>query len=367
MCAIQLVADRIGRTTGRGIAGVMKRHAPSWLVLSLVALILVANIINIGADLGAMGDSLQLVIGGPQTLYVVLFGVVCALMQVFLKYTRYVSVLKWLALSLLAYVAMPFFASVDWPQAALGAVLPRISWEKDYFAVVVAVFGTTISPYLFFWQSSQEAEDVRSFPRRKILLRAPEQGEAALARIRIDTYSGMALSNIIAIAIMITTASTLHKTHIGEIQSSAQAAAALRPIAGVYAEMLFSLGVISTGLLAIPVFAGSAAYALAESRNWPSGLDRQPTEAKAFYGAIVIATAIGVVLNFTPVDPIRALFWAAVVNGVVAVPVMIAMMVLASQSKVMGEFVVRGRLKGFGWCAAAIMAAVVVGMIVTAL
>jgi Mn2+/Fe2+ NRAMP family transporter len=367
MCAIQVIAARFGRTTGRGLAGVLRQRSPVWLLLGLVALILVANVLNIAADLGAMGDGLRLVIGGPKTVYVIGFGAVCALMEVFLKYSRYVSVLKWLALSLLAYVATLFMTKVDWSATLRGLLIPMPSWNKDYLATIVAVFGTTISPYLFFWQASQEAEDVRAFPRRKILLRAPEQGEAALSRIQIDTYIGMAFSNLIALSIMATAAATLNANHVTNIQTSAQAAAALKPVAGVYAESLFALGIVSTGLLAIPVFAGSAAYAIGEARRWPTGLDRRPTEAKAFYATIVVATAAGVLLNFSPIDPIRALFWSAVVNGIVAVPVMIVIMLLAGRSEVLGDFVVRGWLKWLGWAAAGAMAIVVVAMITTAI
>lgn len=363
MTAVQMVSARIGRTTGRGLTGVMRQHTSGGLLQAFIALLFLANTINIGADLGAMADAIRLVIGGPHALYVVCFSAVCVLMQVFLQYTRYVTYLKWLTLTLFAYVATVFMAHVNWGEALKRLVVPSMIWDKDYFTTIVAVLGTTISPYLFFWQASQEAEDVRVFPRRRVLKRAPEQGEVALSRIEIDTYVGMGLSNIIALAILWTTAAALHANGITDIQTSTQAADALRPVAGAYAAVVFALGVVATGLLAIPVFAGSVAYSLGEARHWPIGLARQPMEAKAFYTTIVVATLIGAVLNFTPINPIRALFWAAVINGVVAVPVMAVMMALASQPKVMGDFAVGGVLKVFGWGATVVMAVAVVGML----
>lgn len=238
----------------------------------------------------------------------------------FLQYTRYVSVLKWLTLFLFAYVATLFMVKVPWTEALKSLFVPSLHWDKDYLTTVVAVLGTTISPYLFFWQASQEAEDVRTAPARQILKRAPHQGEGALNRIHLDTFVGMGFSNFIALAIMITVAATLHANDVTDIQTSAQAAQALRPIAGSLAETIFALGVIGTGLLSVPVLAGSAAYAVGEARGWPTGLARQPMEAKAFYAVICIATIVGMIMNFTPIDPIRALYWSAVINGVVAVP-----------------------------------------------
>jgi NRAMP (natural resistance-associated macrophage protein)-like metal ion transporter len=365
MTAVQMVSARMGRTTGRGLAGNLRQHCPPWLLTSVVMLLLVANAINIGADLGAMADASRLVLGGPQVLYVLLFASVCIVLQVFLQYARYVSVLKWLTLFLFAYVATLFIVKVSWAEVAERLVVPRVNWDKDYLTTIVAVLGTTISPYLFFWQASQEAEDVRTLPDRQILKRAPEQGEGALNRIHLDTFIGMGFSNLIALAIMITAAATLHANDITNIQTSAQAAEALRPIAGSLAETIFALGVIGTGLLSVPVLAGSAAYAVGEARKWPTGLARQPMEAKAFYAVICIATFVGMIMNFTPVDPIRALYWSAVINGVVAVPVMAIMMWLAAAPKVMGEFAVTGWVKALGWAATAVMAVAVLAMLAT--
>ena len=365
MTAVQMVSARMGRTTGRGLAGNLRQHCPAWLLTGVVMLLLAANAINIGADLGAMADASRLVLGGPQALYVLLFASLCVALQMFLQYTRYVSVLKWLTLVLFAYVATLFMAKVSWTEAAENLVIPSINWDADYLTTIVAVFGTTISPYLFFWQASQEAEDVRTLPARRILKRAPEQGEGALNRIQLDTFVGMGFSNLIALAIMVTTAASLHANGITDIRTSAQAAEALRPIAGPFAGMIFALGIIGTGLLSVPVLAGSAAYAVGEARKWPTGLARQPMEAKAFYAVICIATIVGMILNFSPMDPIRALYWSAVLNGVVAVPVMATMMWLAAAPKVMGDFAVTGWVKLFGWTATAAMAAAVAGMLAT--
>jgi NRAMP (natural resistance-associated macrophage protein)-like metal ion transporter len=363
MTAVQAVSARIGRTTGRGLAGNMRQHCPTWLVSSVVILLLAANAINIGADLGAMADASRLVIGGPQALYVLLFGVICVVLQVFLQYTRYVSVLKWLTLFLLAYVATMFMAKVSWLEALRSFVVPSVRLDKDYLTTVVAVLGTTISPYLFFWQASQEAEDVQAVPLRRILRRAPEQAEGALNRIHLDTLVGMGISNFIALAILVTAAATLHAGGVTDIQTTAQAAQALRPIAGPFAETIFALGVVGTGLLSVPVLAGSAAYAVGEARKWPTGLARRPMEAKAFYAVICVATIVGIIMNFTPVDPIRALFWSAVINGIVAVPVMAVMMWLAAAPKVMGDFVVTGWAKILGWIATGVMLVAVVAMV----
>ena len=365
MTAIQMISARMGRTTGRGIAGLLRQHYPSWVLLSIVIPLLFANSVNIGADLGAMSDAARLILGGPQLLYVLLFAVISIALQILMQYTRYVAVLKWLASILLAYVVTLFMANVAWGEALYRLVVPDVTWSKDYLTTMVAVFGTTISPYLFFWQASQEAEDVRETPKRRPLKRAPQQGARALARIELDTIVGMGISNLIAFAIMITAAATLNVANIKDIETSAQAAEALRPIAGSMAEIVFALGVIGTGLLAIPVLAGSAAYAVGEARKWPVGLARQPMEAKAFYATIAIATLVGMILNFTPINPIKALYWTAVINGVVSVPVMVIMMMMSGRDRIMGEFTVKGWLRALGWCATGIMAVAVVAMVAT--
>lgn len=365
MSAIQMISARMGRTTGRGIAGLLRQHYPNWVLLGIVVPLLFANSMNIGADLGAMADAMRLIIGGPPTLYVLLFAVISITLQIFMQYTRYVAVLKWLALILLAYVFTLFMVKVPWGHALYRLFVPDITWSKEYFTTMVAVFGTTISPYLFFWQASQEAEDVRETPRRRPLKRAPDQAPGAIARIELDTISGMGISNLIALAIMITAAATLNVANVKEIETSAQAAEALRPIAGSLAEVVFALGVIGTGLLAIPVLAGSAAYAIGEARKWPVGLARQPMEAKAFYATVAIATLVGMILNFTPINPIKALYWTAVINGVVSVPVMVMMMMMSGRREIMGDFTVTGWLHALGWCATGIMAAGTAAMVAT--
>ena len=363
MVAIQLIAARIGRVTGNGLARNVARHYPAWLLLTLVFLVTGANIINLGADLGAMGDSVALVVGLPRWALVIGFGALSVLMEVFLQYTSYVSVLKWATLALLAYVATLFMVHVPWGRALSELVIPKFQWNADYITTVVAVLGTTISPYLFFWQASQEAEDIHAFPHREPLRRVPSQGKVALQRIELDTNVGMAASNLVALAIIFTTASTLFVHHMTQIDTSAQAAEALRPIAGPYAATIFALGVVGTGILAIPVLAGSAAYAIGESLGWKIGLGRQPLEARAFYGAIALATLLGVAMNFAPINPIRALYWSAVLNGVTAAPIMVVMMLLVTRRKVMGEFVARGWLVWLGWAGAVAMGATAVIMI----
>ena len=365
MVAIQQVSARVGRITGKGLAGNLRQHYPNWLLQSLVALLFLANTINIGADLGAMADALRLLIGGSALMYVVLFGFVCAVVQVFMSYRRYVTVLKWLTLALFAYFGTVLTVHIPWGEALLGLLVPTFLPDASFWTTVVAVLGTTISPYLFFWQAAQEAEDTRVHPERKPLLRAPRQGPDEIERIRLDTYVGMAFSNLVALAIIMATAATLHVAGITDIQSSTQAAEALRPVAGPFAFTLFALGIIGTGLLAVPVLAGSSAYAVCEASKWPVGLSRKPKKAKAFYATLAIATLLGVALNFSPINPIKALYWSAVINGVAAVPIMLAMMHMTGNPKIMGAFKVHDGLRLMGWLATATMAAAAVIMCVT--
>jgi NRAMP (natural resistance-associated macrophage protein)-like metal ion transporter len=365
MCAIQEISARIGRVTGRGIAGNLKRHYPIGVTYVIVTLLVIANVINIAADLGAMGAALKLIIGGPALVYVALFGMVTILLEVFSQYSRYVSILKWLTLSLFAYVGVVFVVHVPWATVAHRLVVPQISFEAAYMTAIVAILGTTISPYLFFWQAEEEVDEVREKPHAKPLFRAPEQAGPEFRRIRIDTYIGMAISNAVALFIIVTVAATLHAHGVTDIQTSSQAAEALRPIAGPFAFLVFAVGIIGTGLLALPVLAGSAAYALGEAFGWHVGLARKPRRAKAFYSAIAIATLIGVALNVSSIDPIKALFWSAVINGVVAVPVMILMMHLATHEPAMGNFRLPLGLKIVGWVATAVMTVAAVGLFLT--
>ena len=339
------ISARIGRTTGHGIAGNLRRCYPNWLLQIIVSLLFVANTINIGADLSAMGDATYLLIGGQRFLYVFLFFLLCTLGIVFLNYRRYTMILKWLTLTLFAYVAALFATNVDWRAALSGALLPHVILSGQYFTTLVAILGTTISPYLFFWQASEEAEDLRVDKRRKSLLKAPRQAADAFNRIRADTVIGMVVSNTIALAIIFTTAATLNKAGITNIETSTKASEALKPIAGVFAFALFTLGIVSTGLLAIPVLAGSAAYAMGEARKWPVGLARQPKDAVAFYSVLAAASAIGVLITLSPVDPVKALYWSAVINGIVAVPVMTVMMFMTGNRRVMAKLTVKGTLR----------------------
>jgi NRAMP (natural resistance-associated macrophage protein)-like metal ion transporter len=365
MCAIQEISARIGRVTGKGIAGNLKAHYPRSLLIGLVSLLLVANIINLGADLGAMGAALKLVFGGPQLVYVALFGVVSILLEVFVRYTRYVSVLKWLTLALFSYVGVAFVVHVDWAQVALHLVAPKIAWTSDYLTSLVAILGTTISPYLFFWQAEEEVEDVKERDGAKPLARAPGQAKPEFARIRLDTYIGMGFSNLVALFIIITTAATLNAHGITDIQTSSEAAEALKPIAGPATFVVFALGIVGTGLLAVPVLAGSAAYATGEAFGWHVGLARKLKRAPTFYATIAVATLLGVGLNFAPIDPIKALFWSAVINGVAAAPVMVLMMLLSSRPEIMGRFVLSRGLKIVGWAATLVMTVAAVAMIAT--
>jgi Mn2+/Fe2+ NRAMP family transporter len=287
------------------------------------------------------------------------------LLETFLRYSRYVSVLKWLTLSLFAYVGTVFVVGVPWGTVAWRMVVPHITLSSDYITVVVAVFGTTISPYLFFWQAGEEVENLAEDPNAQSLLASPSQAPREMNRIRIDTYVGMGFSNLVALFIVLTAAATLHAHGDTDIQTSAQAAEALRPLAGRFAFTIFALGIIGTGLLALPVLAGSAAFALGEALQWPIGLARRPLKAKAFYGTIAAATMVGALLNFSSLDPVKALFWSAVLNGVVAVPVMVMMLMMAVRRDVMGEFTIRPVLKVMGWLATAVMTLAAIGMFAT--
>jgi NRAMP (natural resistance-associated macrophage protein)-like metal ion transporter len=361
MVAIQSVSARLGRVTGRGLATNLRRHYPAPILYAAVLVLLVANTINIAADLAAMGAATKLMIDGPVQLYVVLLGTGSLLLQVFITYERYARFLKWLTLALFAYVAMVFVIPVDWKAVGLAIVKPPIGFSGGYLTTVVAVLGTTISPYLFFWQASQEVEEIRSQPSQQPLLRAPMQASTQLKRINVDTWAGMAMSNAVAFFIMLSAAATLHAHHV-EVKTTADAASALKPIAGEMALALFSLGIVGTGLLALPVLAGSAAYAAAGAMKWRNSLALQVNLAKRFYAVIAVAILGGVALTFAHLDPIKALYWSAVINGIAAVPIMAIVMLMAGSRGVMGEFAVRGGLLWIGWLATAVMGLAAIGM-----
>ncbi len=365
MAGIQEISAQIGRVTGRGIAGNLRKHYAAPLMYGMVLLVLVANVINIGADIGAMGAAMRLLIGGPALLYAALFAVGSVLLETFLPYDRYARLLKWLCLALFAYVGIVFVVHVPWGRALRATVIPSFSWKTEYVTSIVAVLGTTISPYLFFWQAEEEVEIEKANPADKPLRHAPKDGASQLHRIRVDTYTGMGFSNLVAYFIILTAAAALWTTGHRDIETSTQAAAALEPVAGRFAGLLFTLGIVGTGLLALPVLAGSAAYAVGEALRWPVGLNRAPLRARGFYGVIAIATLIGLGLNFVHLDPIKALFWSAVINGVVAGPIMILMMLMASNPKIMGQFTLNVRQKTLGWLATAAMLAAAVGLFAT--
>src|SRR5882757_6016751 len=356
MVVIQAISARIGRTTGKGIAGNLREHYPKWLVLTMVTLLFVANTLNIGADLGAMAASGQLMLPViPGWIYVVAFGLACTLGQVLCSHSRYVTILKWLTLSLFAYFATLCVVHVQWLELAKGVFWPHFTFKREFWLTVVAILGTTISPYLFFWQAAQEVEDAKSEPRERPLQEDPAAGPQALARIKLDTLVGMGFSNLVALAILVTSAATLHQAGISEVESAAQAAKALEPLAGRLAVVLFSVGIIGTGLLSIPVLAGSAAYALGEARGWPVGLARKPLHAKAFYGAIALATLLGAAANVFELNPVKALVWSAVLNGIVAVPVMALLMLLTTSAVIMGQFKISRLWMATGWVATGVM------------
>ncbi len=357
MVAIQAICARIGRTTGHGIAGNLRKYYPNWILQGVVALLFTANVLNLGADLGAMAESARLLVPVPAWIAVLVFGAITIWGQVVLKHTRYVAALKWLTLSLFAYFGTLATVKIPWGALIRGLIWPHLSLNRDFWVMVVAILGTTISPYLFFWQAAQEVEDTKARPSREPLLKAPSQAPGAIARIRADTLVGMAFSNLVGLAILVTSAVTLHSHGVKDVGTAAQAAEALRPVAGTWAFTLFALGVVGTGLLSVPVLATSAAYALGEARRWPVGLSKSPQRARAFYAAIVLATGLGALGNVLKLSPLKALVWAAVINGIVAVPVMVMVVLLGTRADVMGEFRISKRLSIAGWCSTAVMAA----------
>ena len=370
MIGIQMLSARIGWVTGEGLAANINKAFPRWLTTSLVGLLVVANTINIAADIGAMGEALRLFIGGPLALYVIGFGALCIATQVSFSYERTVRILKWLTLALFAYVAVILTVNVPWRQGIFESLhpwsfIPKDTSLKDYAAMVVAVLGTTISPYLFFWQAAQEVEDNNRRPDAQTLRTHPEYAAEHLSRIKQDTFVGMTFSNVIALCIVVATAVTLNEQGITNIQTSSQAAEALRPVAGEFAFAVFALGIIGTGLLAVPVLAGSAAYAVSELYEWKAGLSHGFREAKGFYIIIVAATGIGTLMGYLEVDPIKALVWSAIVNGVISVPIMAALMWIGQSEGLMGQYTISRRHRFFGWAATVVMAVAVIVMVVT--
>ena len=364
MAGIQETCADIGRVTGKGIAGNLVRHHPRWIAFGLVSTLVLANVINIAADLAAMASAAQLLVGGSAAFFALMFALVSLGLQVFTPYHRYVKFLKWLSLALLAYVGTVLVAHVNWPEAIHSTLVPNLSATKFSITSLVAVLGTTISPYLFFWQASQEVEEERGSRVQHPLIHAPLQARFQLSRIKWDTYIGMFLSNAVAYFIIMAVAATLHARGIVDIQSADQAAQALRPVAGELAYLLFTIGILGTGLLALPVLAGSIGYAVTELAGWKFGLERPWHQARQFYGIIAISILAGLGLTVAHVNPMKALFWSAVINGVAAGPIMILTMRMASDNKVMGNFCVGRRQRILGWLATAVMLAASVAMFI---
>ena len=356
LAVIQMIAAEIGRVTGSGIATNLRRHYGRPLLWFAVTLLLMANVINLGADLSAMGASLQLMVGGRAGLYTVGFGAICALLEIFLSYRRYASVLKWTTLSLFSYFGVVAVARVPWGQALKALVVPDVMWSAAYATGFVAILGTTISPYLFFWQAAQEIEEERRHHARPLYM-TPKTAGPELKRIRNDTLTGMALGTLVSFAIMLAAAATLHAHGITDIETSAQAAQALRPVAGDFAFALFAIGIIGTGLLAVPILAGSAAYAITEMFGFTESLDDKPWRARFFYAVILATTFAGASLSSIGIDPAKALYWAAVINGVLAAPLMALMMLIVRNGRAMGRLVVPRPLMVFGWLATLVRAA----------
>ncbi|MDE2417674.1 MAG: divalent metal cation transporter [Burkholderiales bacterium] len=370
MIGIQMLSARIGWVTGEGLAANINKQFPRWLTKILVGLLVIANTINIAADIGAMGEALRLLVGGPLALYVLAFGGLCITTQIAFSYESTVRILKWLTLTLFSYVAVILTVNVPWKQAISESLHPwAFSFHdtslKEYAAMVVAVLGTTISPYLFFWQAAQEVEDSNRRPDSKALKSHPEYAAEHLWRIKEDTYIGMSFSNMVALCIVIATAVTLNAQGITNIQTSSQAAEALRPVAGEFAFLVFALGIIGTGLLAVPVLAGSAAYAVSELYGWKASLSDGFNEARGFYLIIIAATGIGTAMGYLEVDPIKALVWSAIVNGVISVPIMAAMMLVGQSEKLMGQYTISTRHRFFGWSATLVMTVAVLVMFAT--
>ncbi|MGJ3648702.1 NRAMP family divalent metal transporter [Sphingomonas sp. GlSt437] len=359
MVVIQQISAEIGRVTGAGIAQNLRRHYPRPLLFAMVTLLLLANVVNLGADLSAMGAALKLLVGGNATYYTIGFGILCVVLEITLSYPRYAAILKWTTLSLFAYVAVVAVAGVPWPLALRSLVVPGTQWTQAYATSLVAILGTTISPYLFFWQAAQEIEEQHRRYAKPLCI-APGDAEAEFRRIKTDTLVGMVFSNLVALSIIFATAATLNAHGMTDIATSSQAAEALRPIAGQFAFALFALGIIGTGMLAVPVLAGSAAYAVTEMVGLAGSLNAKLHDARLFYATIAVTTLAGALLDNIGIDPVRALYWAAVVNGVLAVPLMVVMMLIARNGRAMGRLIIGWRTTVLGWIATLVMLAATV-------
>lgn len=367
MIAIQLVCARLGRISGRGVVANIRRHQSRPIAYGFVVLLVVANTLNVGADLAAMGDALALVAGGSRWIYTVVFAAVSLALQLFVPYRKYATYLRWLSLSLLVYVAAMFLLHIDWREAAQAAVWPRFELSGSYLAMVVAVLGTTISPYLFVWQAACEVEEIGMDRAAQPLHDAPEQAREQFRRINVDTVAGMLVSAVIALCIMLTASYALHQAGVLDIDSSAAAAKALEPVAGKWAVLLFSLGIVGTGLLAVPVLAGSVGYAAAEALRWRRSLEDKPLSARYFYAVIAITMLIGTTLCWLPIEPAKMLVWSAILNGVAAAPAMVILQLMSRRKAVVGKFRTPALVHSLAWLATALMWASLLVSVVVAL
>jgi NRAMP (natural resistance-associated macrophage protein)-like metal ion transporter len=362
MTAVQLMCARLGVVTGLGLAGVIRRRYSPAILWGACTLLVVANVINITADLGGMAEATMMVTGAPIALMVPVYGVVMVALLMWSSYRSIARVFKWLTLVLLAYVLTAFVAGVDWRLALRATVVPHMEWSRAFFSVIVAVLGTTISPYLFFWQAAQEVEEERALGRNLAHRRGATRAE--LAACRSDVVTGMFASNAIMYFIILTTAATLHAHGKTNIATAQEAAEALRPLAGGGAYWLFTLGLVGTGMLAVPVLAGSCAYAIAEASAWRGSLDRRPGRAKKFYAVLAVSMTLGIALNYAGLNAIKLLFTTALINGLLAPPLILIVLLLTSDRTVMGNATNSRALAVVGWITLAVMVAAALGLVI---
>jgi NRAMP (natural resistance-associated macrophage protein)-like metal ion transporter len=362
MVSVQMMCGRLGMVTGRGLAGVIRRRYSRWVLWFACSLLIVANVVNIAADLGGMADATEMITGVNSLLWMPLYSALIVSFLFWSSYRHIARIFKWITLVLLAYVVTAFFASVDWRQAFLATLLPRPVWSRDYLEVLVGILGTTISPYLFFWQASQEVEEERAMGRTIAQRKGATHKE--LRRLRVDVLTGMFASNCVMYFIILTTAATLHAHGILKIDTAKQAAEALRPLAGDAAYLLFTLGLIGTGMLGVPVLAGSCAYAISEAAAWRGSLEKRPRGARKFYTVLGVALVLGLAIDYTGLDAVKMLFWSAVTNGVLAPPLILLILLLTSDRSVMGERVSSKSERTLGWLAFILMTGAAAAMLI---
>lgn len=364
MTAIQEICGRIGLVTGRGLAGVMRKHYSRKLLYPVVFLLFAANTINIGADLGAMAASLRLLIDLPFPIILVLIVTATLVLEIFVSYKIYATFLKYLAFLLLVYVGVIFFVDFDWKEILNGTLLPHLEFSREYVLNLAAILGTTISPYLFFWQADEEVEEEVAHKKLRMMgAGAPRVTKKDIKAMRLDTAVGMVFSNLIMFFIILAAGATLHVNGIFDVGTASAAAEALRPIAGDFSSWLFALGILGTGMLSIPVLAGSASYAFAEAFGLKEGLYRKLKQAHGFYGVIAIATIAGLAISFTPIKPFHMLYYTAIINGIIAPPLLFFIMKIANNRKIMKEHVNSKVSNWLGWTATVLMSLVAVALV----